>query len=71
MNGAQWLVETLRRRGVGMVFALCGNGLKPFLDACIDHQMQVIDVRNEQSAAYMADSQHIWENNSIYGMNAV
>jgi len=56
MNGAQWLVETLRRRGVGMVFALCGNGLKPFLDACIDQQMQVIDVRNEQSAAYMADT---------------
>ena len=56
MNGAQWLVTTLRRRGVELIFALCGNGLKPFLDACIDQQMQVIDVRNEQSAAYMADT---------------
>lgn len=55
MNGAQWLVKTLKRRGVGLIFALCGNGLKPFLDAC-DHQMQVIDVGNEQSAAYMADT---------------
>ena len=56
MNGAQWLVGTLKQRGVDVIFALCGNGLKPFLDACIDHQMQVIDVRNEQSAAYMADT---------------
>ena len=56
MNGAHWLVEILQRRGVEFVFALCGNGLKPFLDACVNLQMQVIDVRNEQSAAYMADT---------------
>ena len=56
MNGAHWLVETLKRRGVEYVFALCGNGLKPFLDACVDLRMPVIDVRNEQSAAYMADT---------------
>ncbi len=53
MNGAQWLVRTLRRRGVERVFALCGNGLNPFLDACLDEQMPVIDVRNEQAAAYV------------------
>ena len=56
MNGAHWLVETLQKRGVEVVFALCGNGLKPFLDACVDLQMPVIDTRNEQSAAYMADT---------------
>ncbi|MEO2002475.1 MAG: thiamine pyrophosphate-binding protein [Candidatus Poribacteria bacterium] len=55
MNGAQWLVDSLRRRGVERVFALCGNGLKPFLDACVDLHMPIVDVRNEQSAAYMAD----------------
>ena len=56
MNGAHWLVETLQQRGVEYIFALCGNGLKPFLDACVDLRMPVIDVRNEQSAAYMADT---------------
>lgn len=56
MNGAQWLVRTLRTRGVECVFVLCGNGLNPFLDACLDYQMRVIDVRNEQAAAYMADT---------------
>jgi acetolactate synthase-1/2/3 large subunit len=56
MNGAQWVVRTLRDRGVEHVFALCGNGLNPFLDACIDFDMKVIDVRNEQAASYMADT---------------
>ena len=55
MNGAQWLVRMLRDRGVEHVFALCGNGLNPFLDACLDFRMKVVDVRNEQAAAYMAD----------------
>ena len=65
MNGAHWLVKTLQQRGVEYVFALCGNGLKPFLDACVDLGMPVIDVRNEQSARihgrYMgADDQTDW-----------
>lgn len=56
MNGAQWLVRTLQDRGVEYVFVLCGNGLSPFLDACIDSNIEVIDVRNEQAASYMADT---------------
>jgi acetolactate synthase I/II/III large subunit len=56
MNGAEWLVRTLRERGVEVVFVLCGNGLKPFLDACVDSDLRVVDTRNEQSAAYMADA---------------
>lgn len=56
MNGAQWVVRTLKNRGVEYIFALCGNGLNAFLDACIDFDIKVIDVRNEQSAAYMADA---------------
>ena len=56
MNGAQWVVRTLQDRGVECIFVLCGNGLSPFLDACIDSNMKVIDVRNEQAASYMADT---------------
>ena len=56
MNGAQWLAKTLRERGVERVFCLCGNGLDPFLDACLDHDLAVLDVRNEQAASYMADT---------------
>lgn len=56
MNGAQWLVNTLKERGVEYIFTLCGNGLNPFLDACLDFDMKVIDTRNEQAASYMADT---------------
>ncbi|MBN1582032.1 MAG: thiamine pyrophosphate-binding protein, partial [Anaerolineae bacterium] len=56
MNGAQWVVRTLRDRGVEHVFVLCGNGLDPFLVACRELGLNVIDVRNEQAASYMADT---------------
>jgi acetolactate synthase-1/2/3 large subunit len=56
MNGAEWVVQSLRERGVEVVFLLCGNGLKPFLDACVASDIRIVDTRNEQSAAYMADA---------------
>lgn len=56
MNAAQWIIRTLRARGVERIFVLCGNGLDPLLDACFEESMPVIDVRNEQAAAYMADT---------------
>ena len=56
MNGAQWVVRALQDRGVEHIFVLCGNGLSPFLDACVDSNLKVIDVRNEQAASYMADA---------------
>src|SRR5215470_15677038 len=56
MNAAEWLVRSLRAGGVERVFVLCGNGLRPFLDACIAVGLPLVDVRNEQAAAYMADA---------------
>ena len=56
MNAATWLVRRLKSGGVERIFALCGNGLDPFLDACFELDMPVIDVRNEQVASYMADT---------------
>lgn len=56
MNGAQWLVRQLQRWGMEQIFVLHGNGLFPFLDAFVDGDIQVVDVRNEQAGAYMADA---------------
>ena len=56
MNGAQWLVNQLCEKGVQHLFALCGNGLNPLLDACVEADIEVVDARNEQAAAYMADA---------------
>jgi acetolactate synthase-1/2/3 large subunit len=56
MDGARWLVRELKRRGVPFVSVLCGNGLDPFLAACADEGLLLIDTRNEQAAAYIADA---------------
>ncbi|MDP6439345.1 MAG: thiamine pyrophosphate-binding protein, partial [Candidatus Brocadiia bacterium] len=56
MNGADIVVRRLRLLGVERVFTLCGNGLDPFHAACDRAGMELIDVHNEQAAAYMADT---------------
>ncbi len=56
MNGAQALVALLQRMQVPFIAALCGNGLDPLLIAADEAGLPVIDTRNEQAAAYMADA---------------
>jgi acetolactate synthase-1/2/3 large subunit len=52
---ADLLVEELQARGVPFVATLNGHGLDPFYLACSRAGMRMIDVRNEQSASYMAE----------------
>jgi acetolactate synthase I/II/III large subunit len=56
MTGADVLIRDLKDAGVPCIYTLCGNGLEPILTACHRAGMQVIDTRNEQAAAYMADT---------------
>ncbi|MDP6777828.1 MAG: thiamine pyrophosphate-binding protein [Candidatus Latescibacteria bacterium] len=56
MNGAELFVDELKQRGVTSVAVLCGHGLDPFSDACLEAGMRLVDVRNEQSAGYMAEA---------------
>lgn len=56
MNGAQATVALLQRMGVPFISALCGNGLDPLLVAADAAGLRVIDTRNEQAAAYVADA---------------
>ncbi|MFV2069766.1 MAG: thiamine pyrophosphate-binding protein [Pirellulales bacterium] len=55
MNAADLLVEELQARGVPFIATLNGHGLDPLLWACRRAGMRMIDVRNEQAAAYMAE----------------
>jgi acetolactate synthase-1/2/3 large subunit len=55
MTGAELIVQTLKAHGVEHIAVLCGNGLNALLQACNDAPLRLIDVRNEQSAAYIAD----------------
>ncbi|MGI6366808.1 MAG: thiamine pyrophosphate-binding protein [Anaerolineae bacterium] len=56
MNGAKATVALLQRMGVPFIAALCGNGLDPLLEAADAAGLPVIDTRNEQAAAYIADA---------------
>jgi len=56
MNGADLLVTELQTRGVPCLYTLCGNGLDAIFDATHRANLRVIDTRNEQAAAYMADT---------------
>ena len=50
------LVETLKRSGVGRIFALSGNQVLPIFDAAIDAGVEMIHVRHEAAAVHMADA---------------
>ena len=56
MNAAEVLIRRLEACGVERIFTLCGNGLDPLLAAADRRGMDLIDVHNEQAAAYMADT---------------
>ena len=55
MTAADLLVEELQARGVRFIATLNGHGLDPLYLACRRAGMRVIDVRNEQAAAYMVE----------------
>src|SRR5580704_1181345 len=55
INGGEMVVRALEREGVGEVFTLHGGHLDAIFDACLKHNLRVIDTRHEQAAAHMAD----------------
>ena len=57
MNGAEAMVKMLEAQGVRHIFGLCGDTTLPFYDAMyrLDHNIKHVLVRDERSAAYMAD----------------
>lgn len=56
MNGADLLVQCLMDRGVRFVTTLSGNGMDPFYEACRNAGLRLVDFRNEQAAAFAADT---------------
>lgn len=57
MTGAELVAEFLCRRGVRRVFGLCGGHIQPIWDAAARAGIEIIDVRHECAAVYMAHAQ--------------
>jgi acetolactate synthase-1/2/3 large subunit len=55
IHGGEMLVRALEHEGVRQVFTLHGGHLDAIFDACLKHNLRVIDTRHEQAAAHMAD----------------
>jgi acetolactate synthase I/II/III large subunit len=56
MTASELLVQGLRQRGVEWIATLCGHGLDPLLNASRQAGLRLVDVRNEQTCAYLADA---------------
>jgi acetolactate synthase-1/2/3 large subunit len=54
-DGGALMARTLRERGVTTIFALPGGHILPFLDACLDEDIRVIDTRHEGAAVLAAE----------------
>lgn len=54
MNGAQWVVHTLREQGVDTVFGYPGGAIMPVYDALYDGGIEHLLCRHEQGAAIAA-----------------
>lgn len=51
---AQLIAERLRSQGVRRVFGLCGGHIQPIWDALARNEIEIVDVRHEAAAVYMA-----------------
>ena len=56
MNGAQVVVEALKREGVKFIFGYPGGACMPIFDALLDApELELVLVRHEQGGTHMAD----------------
>jgi len=55
LNGAQTLIECLKREGVDTVFGYPGGNVIPIFDAILDSDIKLILSRHEQGATHAAD----------------
>src|SRR5215218_2489564 len=56
-TGARLVAEFLARRGVRRVYGLCGGHIQPIWDEVARAGIQIVDVRHESAAVYMAQAQ--------------
>jgi acetolactate synthase-1/2/3 large subunit len=56
LRGADIVTRTLDRAGLRTVFTLSGNHIMPVFDAAIGTGLDLIHVRHEAAAVFMADA---------------
>lgn len=54
MNGAQWIIQALRKKDVDIIFGYPGGAIMPIYDALLDSNVQHVLCRHEQGAIIAA-----------------
>lgn len=54
MNGAQWIIKALRKKGVDIIFGYPGGAIMPIYDALLGSKVQHLLCRHEQGAIIAA-----------------
>jgi acetolactate synthase-1/2/3 large subunit len=52
--GADLVISGIRKQGIQQIFSLNGGHISWLYKACVDYHVSILDVRHEESAAYMA-----------------
>ncbi len=55
IDGGELTIRALEREGIDRIFTLHGGHVDPLYQACLRHNIRVIDFRHEQAAASIAD----------------
>ena len=55
LNGAEVIIECLKREGIDTIFGYPGGSAIPMFDAILDSNIKVVLSRHEQGATHMAD----------------
>ena len=55
-DGGELLVRTLKAADVDCAFVLHGGHLDPIFQACLDHDLHLVDTRHEAAAGHAADA---------------
>ena len=56
IDGGELVIRTLERAGVSDIFTLHGGHLDSIFQACLDHDIRLIDTRHEAAAGHAADA---------------
>lgn len=54
MNGAQWIIQALRKKNVAIIFGYPGGAIMPIYDALLDSNIEHLLCRHEQGAIIAA-----------------
>ena len=54
ITGGHMLARALKYKGIERIFSLCGGFINPVTIGCLDYGIDVVSVRNEMEAGFMA-----------------